>query len=180
MLPLSARKGNQGFTLTEVLIIVVIVGILAAIAVPSFLGWYNRQKVNQALTKVQGALKEAQREAIKKSQGCQVKLDTANKEVTAELLNSSGNPTGKSCLVTGDRQLPSGVSMATNISGSPPSTIFSYRGTVTLYDTGKVVLFVEEYKKCLALSSPLGIMRKGNFIGSTSDVTAGTCQKETL
>lgn len=165
MLPSSVHKSNQGFTLPEVLIIVVIVGILAAIAVPSFLGWYNRQKVNQALTKVQGALKEAQREAIKRSKSCTVTLNT----------NTVTGP----CLVTGDRELPSGVSMATNISGSPPSTIFSYRGTVTLYDTGKVVLFVEEYKKCLALSSPLGIMRKGKFIGSTSDVTGGTCEKET-
>ena len=49
---LIVRRNSQGFTLIETLIIVVIIGILSAIAAPSFLGMLNRNKVNNALTQV--------------------------------------------------------------------------------------------------------------------------------
>ncbi len=147
MLPSSAHKGNQGFTLTEVLIIVVVVGILAAIAAPSFLGWYNRQKVNQALTKVQGALKESQREAIKKSKSCTVTLNT--------------NIVTGDCLVTGDRDL-NGVVLRRPDTMSAIS--FDFKGVTG--NTGTVVLALPAdsvQQKCLVLAPGVGIMRTGNY-----------------
>ncbi|MBW4513099.1 MAG: prepilin-type N-terminal cleavage/methylation domain-containing protein [Scytonematopsis contorta HA4267-MV1] len=56
---------DKGFTLIELIVIVVIVGVLATIAAPSWLAFVNRQRVNKANDAVLAAIQEAQREAKK-------------------------------------------------------------------------------------------------------------------
>ncbi|BAY27378.1 PilA protein [Calothrix sp. NIES-2100] len=59
---------NTGFTLMEVLVVVVMIGILSAIAAPSWLAFVKRQGVNKASDVIVTALQEAQRQAkIKKT-----------------------------------------------------------------------------------------------------------------
>ena len=48
MLLYNARKYNSGFTLIEMLATIVIIGVIAAIAAPNFLGLLNRNRVNEA------------------------------------------------------------------------------------------------------------------------------------
>lgn len=151
MLLSNARSNNQGFTLIETLTVIIIIGILSAIAAPGLLGMLNRNKVNSALDEVQGALREAQREAMRKSQSCTLTLDSTNSKVTG------------SCLVTGSRTLPSGVALKTNLTSS--TVTFSFRGNTN--SSGTIVLYKSDdsnqQKKCLFVFNGLGIMRTGNY-----------------
>ncbi|WP_017319136.1 pilus assembly FimT family protein [Mastigocladopsis repens] len=56
---------DAGFTLLEILVMVVIVGVLAAIVGPSWLGFVNRQRVNKANDAILAVLQEAQRQATR-------------------------------------------------------------------------------------------------------------------
>jgi len=78
---LCNAPNNKGFTLIETLIIVIIIGILSAIAAPSYLGIVNRNKVNDGLTKVRGTLQETQRVAMRRSRRCQVSLSSGNQSM---------------------------------------------------------------------------------------------------
>lgn len=52
-------KGNEGFTLVELMIVVAIIGILAAIAIPNFLSYQLKSKTSEAKANL-GAIKTSQ------------------------------------------------------------------------------------------------------------------------
>ncbi len=57
------RKSDKGFTLLELIVIVLILGILASIAAPGWLGFINRQRVRTVNDRVFQSLRLAQSEA---------------------------------------------------------------------------------------------------------------------
>ena len=68
---ISARKHSPtfGFTLIELLIVIAIIGILSAIAIPSFSSFNTNQRLSQAAKQVKQDLRSAQNRAVNNIDG---------------------------------------------------------------------------------------------------------------
>jgi prepilin-type N-terminal cleavage/methylation domain-containing protein len=72
----ASRKADGGFTLLEVLVIALIVGILSSIAAPSWLAFINRQRVRTVNDRVFQSLRLAQSEAKRTKRMSQLHLSS--------------------------------------------------------------------------------------------------------
>jgi prepilin-type N-terminal cleavage/methylation domain-containing protein len=163
------RKNNQGFTLIEVLVSIVIMGVMAAITAPSFMTWLNNKKVDDVLAQIEGSLKEAQSTAIKKNTSCNVLVKADKITAVASNATSTEVPT---CLPSGWRSVSdSNRNIRIAGTGGNPGTVikFSAKGTTLLTPTTQAVVVYRTdapangVRKCLVVSSGIGIIRTGNY-----------------
>lgn len=164
MLPWRVRKFNSGFTLLEMLATIIIIGIIAAIAAPNFLGLLNRNRVNEAARQVEGALREAQRQALRRGKPCSIDIDETNKIIS--------NPTTNGCLLT-NRNLNDLIQLNTNTT----TIAFSGKGNIT--GTTPPILVVSipngtSLQRCVVLDSLLGSQRSGEYSGTIPDPPVST------
>jgi len=62
------RKNSEtGFTLIETMIVVAIIGIATALAVPNYLVWHSRSELRRGITEVQNQLLLARMAALSRS-----------------------------------------------------------------------------------------------------------------
>lgn len=146
---------DLGFTLTESLIVVAIVGILLALALPSLKGAIDRANLVRATDMVVGSLQQAQREAMRRDRGCTLTLDKIGRKIVGE----------RGCLLTGDRYLPESIELDYTGAGDIQ---YGIRGNTTANKA--VILSVRDNRqnsRCLTVSAPLGIIRLGTYDPST-------------
>jgi type IV fimbrial biogenesis protein FimT len=70
----AAYRYSQGFTLTELIVTIAIVGILAAIAIPNFQSLIQANRIQSASAEFQSALALARGEAIKRGSDAKVTI----------------------------------------------------------------------------------------------------------
>lgn len=158
LLHLFSQKNQQkGFTLFEIVIVSVIVGILSAMAVPNLIGSQRQETVNRTFSRIRSTLVEAQLNANRLSSNCPINI--AVTEITS---NQSG------CLLE-NITINSSIVDITSTAGTLPQTInFSYRGTTgngqTLQISRKTFAgkAMPETGKCIVISST-GMIRAGIY-----------------
>ena len=138
---------QRGFTLIEMLVIVAAIGILGAIAAPSFASFMDGIKVNQSMASIQSALRDTQRQSIRTSQVCTVQISSINSNGNGNgndnaygqsknhgngngndnAYGQSKNPTNSpsisgNCLTSGSPNIPSEVELASNLQSAVTGT----------------------------------------------------------
>ncbi len=131
---------NSGFTLTELLIVVAISGILAAMAVPSYQDMIERNQLKQAAESLKSDLMFARTEAIKRSMDVVVSRQTGNGGTWCYGLTT--NSVGCDCKTAGSCEIKTVLGSdlsATNIkSVYRADTIFDFRRGISVTDKGAV------------------------------------------
>lgn len=172
MLLFSVRKREQGFTLIEMIVTVIIVGVLAAVAVPSLEGLLNQMRVKDGLRQIESSLKEAQRQAMRRGSNCTVTLNGSNNMITAA-------PT--QCLA-GSKIVDDRLEFKGN-DGNSIEVTFSHKGnnssgakTIAIYKDGAI----NGMQKCVILAANLGGIKSGIYTGNvSSDIVQGSCDVST-
>ncbi len=106
--PMAQYWRSRGFTTIEVLVIAFIIGIAAAIAVPSFSGMLDAAKVKQSAVELRSAFQESQRQSLRNNQSCGASVLIPAQFSRSVLVQGD-------CLAEGNRPLPQGIGIATNV-----------------------------------------------------------------
>jgi prepilin-type N-terminal cleavage/methylation domain-containing protein len=113
---------KRGFTLIEMVVIIAVVGILAAIAAPSFTSMMDSMKVDQSVVSLRTSLQENQRQAIRTSQVCTMQVPRGNgKGNNGNGNGNNGNGNGKkksitsNCQTSESSEFPESINLASNL-----------------------------------------------------------------
>ena len=163
-------KPNSGFTMLELLIVMVILAILGALAIPSYLASVRREQLNATSRSVVNWLEDARNEAVKEMVSCEVSLTlNSNQQGLLEVKSSSPGCTQQRPLVIGGKD-PETTKIAVN--GQQQGSIgllFSPRGTTSSNQEWKLSQQNAAGARCIRISSPLGLIRLGKLSANQCD-----------
>ena len=121
-----SARAQRGFTLAELIILIAVIGILAVMAVPSFIRYYQSAKLKSGAQQFATLVNQARELAIKENGRLCVKMASPSQMVYARI-NCSGTAwIGLGTDAAGNISLPPDITAA---AGTNP--IFDYVGSAT-------------------------------------------------
>lgn len=138
------RRVQKGFTLIELMIVVAIIGILAAIAIPQYQDYTIRAKLSNAITSAD-PLKQAVALCIQEAGGVATNCNTTNAAANIPTFAATKEVTGATVTGSGVIKLTLGTGIGTNVDSgvivmtpTPTATAVSWSNTAegALTNTG--------------------------------------------
>ena len=104
---------NQGFTLVEMLIVIVIFAVIGGMVTPAFMDWYDRTKVKGDATELRSAFESTKLRAIKHNTNAVVTFpNTTSYQAFVDDNDNGVRDAGEEIII--DRTLTPGVSITSN------------------------------------------------------------------
>ncbi len=141
-------KREAGFSLVELLAVLVVVGIVTALAAPNLTRWIENYRVKAAARQLVGDLQSVRMKAISEKVDHRISFDNGNRSYTLQKWNSTSslwNQVGitRSLASDGNPYFQRGVNMADNFTNHVAT--FSTSGSVS--SSGTVTLSGASYSK---------------------------------
>jgi prepilin-type N-terminal cleavage/methylation domain-containing protein len=141
----STLNRNSGFTLIELMVVVGILTIAVALAVPEFVRWHVQSQLRQATTEIATQLVLARMAAMNRNKSVDVTVQTAGGAVHISAIAPASG-----VAVIKDKVFPSRVA---SVVGSPVTVSFSSLGLRTTGGTGTQTIGVcDTYRRQYSVS----------------------------
>ena len=146
-----------GFTLLELLVVIVIVGVISAIAAPSWLSFLTQRRMDRASTDLAGLLRTTQEEAQRKQIDKQISFSSTDLAVTVR--NNSATSGGETTAL-GEGELNDNF----NLQASTP-VVFDHDGKVEADTIPYVIKITNDNsssQSCVIITTLLGGVKQTN------------------
>lgn len=161
---LKGKPAQSGFTLIEMLVVVVMVSIVAAIAAPSWLRFVEVNRLTVARDKIYLGVKEAQTKAQSQATAWQLSVRERDGLIEWSTHPASISPQAAQWEQVGSRSLQiDGETTFDRTTEGVYYIQFDHGGNIQLRHLGRVTLSsrnVPKLKRCLIASTVIGAMRK--------------------
>jgi len=118
---------NSGFTITELMVTIAVIAILASLAIPNFIAWLPNYRLRSGAEEIQSTLQFARITAIKRNATATVAFDIANETYRASVGGEA---------IRGGR-MPAGIDINSTTFGGT-SVQFDSRGVASAAGTAVV------------------------------------------
>ncbi len=183
--PRPHRPTSGGFTLVEMLVVVLILGMLTAVASTSLISMARRERANRVATELAGWLEQVNRDATRfnaQAGGATCTVTIGNGNLASGAVLATVDPVA--CTSESTLRVPDlyGNGTTATITTNPAAFVFTPRGTVATINGAAlpnnevqitISLNNQPPLRCIRLTGLIGVQQ----LGRNNQVSSGTCNQ---